>query len=435
MKKLNSEKGAITMITLITILFMISFLMTSYVLLANKVKTQKEMLNETTEIYKPKLTMEEIYNSYFTNDNIVPIYTTEQLLAMGSNEKINIEGKIYTFDNNNNTIYLLKADLEFNANDLELEADWIPPYEDTNFAANFDWNGHTVKVTELSGNIITYDGKYLVTKTDTEKTITLTKATKSNLVDLKIYGNSIQDGTPTSDNPVEIGTVGEPTINLFNPNAELEKLGNYLGFAINITDFTFCMKLKENKTVPEGIYFGLKVYRTENAGDINWFVLNGGMQHSCKSWQNQNYKTEIIVYGANQENWDKIIDAFDILLVEGSYTEATIPSYEPYGYKIPITVTNKTNKTTVNIYLDEPLRKVGSYCDYIDFRNKKLIRNVEVIDETGALTIENSYKGMDTSLETQIDLPDIQLYKGTNIITVDTEVEPSKTSVTYNAKQ
>ena len=31
---------------------------------------------------------------------------------------------------------------------------------------------------------------------------------------------------------------------------------------------------------------------------------------------------------------------------------------------------------TVNIVLSEPLRKIGSYADYIDFKNQKLVRNV-----------------------------------------------------------
>lgn len=328
-----------------------------------------------------------------------------------------------------------------------------------------------------------YSAGYWLTKTGYP--CTLPNSLGKDLRNYKIYGNSIQGETPTPDNPVEIGTVGEHTINLFNPKAELEKLNNYLGFTINLTDFTFYMKLKENKDVPQGVYFGLRVYISETAGNITWFVLNGGLQYSCKSWQNQNYKTEIIVYGAYQENWDKIVDSFDILLVEGVYTVDNIPNYEPYGYKIPVLTGGKnlfdihitpetpiteldvniTQSITVsaqstdvvvsapswkvrvdyqngktdfvgdasyslpfprtfnatednpivkiiyrgaysgfqsgmydiqieygtvatdyepyvepiinNIYLDEPLRKVGDYADYIDFENQKIIRQIK----------------------------------------------------------
>ena len=41
-------------------------------------------------------------------------------------------------------------------------------------------------------------------------------------------------------------------------------------------------------------------------------------------------------------------------------------------YKIPVIVGN----TTTNIYLDEPLRKIGDYSDYIDFKNSKVVRNI-----------------------------------------------------------
>lgn len=46
---------------------------------------------------------------------------------------------------------------------------------------------------------------------------------------------------------------------------------------------------------------------------------------------------------------------------------------ENYGkYKIPVNV----NNTIINIYLDEPLRKIDGYSDYIDFINGKIIRQI-----------------------------------------------------------
>ena len=41
------------------------------------------------------------------------------------------------------------------------------------------------------------------------------------------------------------------------------------------------------------------------------------------------------------------------------------------------------NGKTTNIYLDEPLRKVGNYVDYIDYNNKKIVRNVKERVYTG----------------------------------------------------
>ena len=47
-------------------------------------------------------------------------------------------------------------------------------------------------------------------------------------------------------------------------------------------------------------------------------------------------------------------------------------TYEPY------------KETTTNIYLDEPLRKIGDYADYIDFKEQKIVRKIskEKIDGT-----------------------------------------------------
>lgn len=44
-----------------------------------------------------------------------------------------------------------------------------------------------------------------------------------------------------------------------------------------------------------------------------------------------------------------------------------------YGkYKIPVTV----NNITTNIYLNEPLRKIGDFADYLDYKNGKVVRNI-----------------------------------------------------------
>lgn len=47
------------------------------------------------------------------------------------------------------------------------------------------------------------------------------------------------------------------------------------------------------------------------------------------------------------------------------YADTDTTEYEPY-----------VKPTITHIYLDEPLRKVGDYADYIDFKNQKVIRNV-----------------------------------------------------------
>ena len=66
------------------------------------------------------------------------------------------------------------------------------------------------------------------------------------------------------------------------------------------------------------------------------------------SYNNQNYSAEVVLW--------------DVQIEEG----ANATEYEPYA-----------ESTKTNIYLDEPLRKIGDYTDYIDFANKKVVRNIK----------------------------------------------------------
>jgi len=61
-------------------------------------------------------------------------------------------------------------------------------------------------------------------------------------------------------------------------------------------------------------------------------------------------------------NGNKLLIEMDTLQIE---TNDVMTDYEPYY--LPI---------TTNIYLDEPLRKIGDYADYVDFENRKVVKNV-----------------------------------------------------------
>lgn len=90
---------------------------------------------------------------------------------------------------------------------------------------------------------------------------------------------------------------------------------------------------------------------------------------------------------------------------------------------------------TTDIILNEPLRKSGRYVDYIDFKNKKVVRNVEVVDNTGTLTLEESLNGLVTPIEESVELPSIPTIRGITDIEVLTEVTPSNTEITYIGKE
>ena len=95
-KNIKSEKGAITILVLVSVLFFVSFLVSGYMVVSNKIKGQKEIIEQTRKIYETE-TAEDAYKSFFNNDSYIPIYTAEQFRKIRSGELVNINGKIYTF--------------------------------------------------------------------------------------------------------------------------------------------------------------------------------------------------------------------------------------------------------------------------------------------------------------------------------------------------
>lgn len=70
-----------------------------------------------------------------------------------------------------------------------------------------------------------------------------------------------------------------------------------------------------------------------------------------------------------KNNYYKVRDYYQLMIVEGAYTDTTIGEYEPY-----------VEPVTTNIYVNEPLRKVGDYADYVDFKSGKLYRKIGAVN-------------------------------------------------------
>lgn len=108
-KSLKSERGAIALIVLVTMLFLTAFLMTMFLNVANKAQTSAETTEQIKQKYNNLDDTEIIYQSYFADENVIPIYTVEQLKEIGSGKQIEINGKIYTFATEG--YYVLETDL------------------------------------------------------------------------------------------------------------------------------------------------------------------------------------------------------------------------------------------------------------------------------------------------------------------------------------
>ena len=126
-----------------------------------------------------------------------------------------------------------------------------------------------------------------------------------------------------------------------------------------------------------------------------------------------------------------LIDLDSIQIEEG--TSST--DYEPYGkYKIPIAVTSDNLSDITNIFLDEPLRKVGECADYIDYKNQQLVQNVEVVNSSETTSIEKSFASLANPIVTPMELPLITTNKFTNSLEVCTTTKPSNIKIQYYKK-
>lgn len=168
-----------------------------------------------------------------------------------------------------------------------------------------------------------------------------------NLRDYRIYGNSIQDGTPTPDSPVEIECVGDlSTKNLFDKDKEKYNVfmdsntviskSNYYTIFVNvenISNFTISTKSEKNAYygLCDSIDVGSEIY------EHNYF----GAGISRKVINNTHKYVGISIYYTNISELDSV------QLEEGT----TATDYEPYHkYKIPVVARGKNMATAQQVY-------------------------------------------------------------------------------------
>ena len=191
---------------------------------------------------------------------------------------------------------------------------------------------------------------------ETSGTVPLTiNGIGKNLKDWSITGNTVQNGTPTPDNPIMPQGCGERTGNLFDPNSTRYHMGKATNNKIGIvpygamfyieaapntnytikaytTDSTFVRLYLSNAPIVDGVAESYNVI-SESETTINPEV----------TISNTNYTYLWIQVGGT---WYTEHGGTSIMLNTGS---VALP-YEPYGYKIPVVTRGKnlTNKNSVS---------------------------------------------------------------------------------------
>ena len=224
-----------------------------------------------------------------------------------------------------------------------------------------------------------------------------------------ITGNTVQDGTPTPENPVEVQAVGDRTGNLFDgticiDNVILSQRGNlapnnsyalseYIPVEPNMSYiYHFYHNIAENRST----YSICEYDSNQNVIQpltVQWITENRDYNISFTTQANTAYI---------RINWKKAPDD-DLMLITGS----TPLPYEPYGYKIPVvTSADGTEPITTPIYLPTPLY------------------SGEMMRSDGTITRS------DGTTET-FTAPQIPTINGTTVIDVDTAVKPESMTIKY----
>lgn len=134
---MKNQKGAIALVTLGTVIFMLAFLLSSFVIIQNRIQAQAEIKKETAKLYEKDLeNRETIYQKYFAaSTEVVPITNAEQLLSIGSNKEFAVNGKIYKYSANKD--YILKDNIYLDVENYKNQyADKFSEYTVTNIVGN-----------------------------------------------------------------------------------------------------------------------------------------------------------------------------------------------------------------------------------------------------------------------------------------------------------
>ena len=223
-----------------------------------------------------------------------------------------------------------------------------------------------------------------------------------------ITGNTVQNGTPTPENPVEVQGVGERTGNLFDYSTI--RTGYRIAWATG-EDYA-------DNTAMMSDYIKVKntTYRCSNKAVI--ICYDGNKKYLGALDKSMVIKKEVgTFYGMftindNECKFIKLLtyQGFVIgnktMLNEGS----TALPYEPYGWKIPFITSAEdgTESITTPIYLPTPLY------------------SGEVMRSDGTITRS------DGTTET-FTAPQIPTLNGTTVIDVDTAVKPENMTIKYKA--
>lgn len=364
---------------------------------------------ELNKTFASKLVNYKIYGNSVQNETPTPDNPVE-IQSLGDKKNlIDVQDFNVTFENsyyqNNSTGFLLQPNctytLSFNykINSASENVGCGIGYGATHYAADINYmatypnqtNGRFVNTFTTPADI--GNDKYLFVRfARTAKTSNVNIDFSS--IQLEI-GSEATDYVPYGKYKIPVKVSGK---NLFNidaidgaviANGEAEKINNGWKVKGNYSGLTQTTRY-ENGWFRPGCAKG-SVYIKANqkitvSADIKLIKVSDNYKN--------NNNINIYLYGAKDytapsqaliiDNTTRVKQTFTVEVSGNYYPVFTLQNNELEITNIQIEIGDKNTDfqsyiepTTTNIYLNEPLRKVGNYADYIDFKSGKVVRNVE----------------------------------------------------------
>lgn len=220
-------------------------------------------------------------------------------------------------------------------------------------------------------------------------------------VSLTVAGNTVQDGTPSPETPVEIQGCGDRTANLFNPtvfsfssssglNYELRSDGGIRVYGTKTKDGTW-LAIQSSFEL-SGSYYTPRLSLVVNTANESTEITENrwGVLYTTDSISS----TYVNPYGgtiklSEGETLKSVQFYFTDKIATGTYVDITIYimlnegntalPYEPYGYKVPVRASGKNlspyepyhEPEMITIYIDAPLHGNGDVSDAVELDIEK----------------------------------------------------------------
>lgn len=241
-----------------------------------------------------------------------------------------------------------------------------------------------------------------------------------NVQNYEIYGNSVQDGTPSPDAPIEVQSIGDLVTDIASeyygkydvpiivrgknllPNSNWMSGAHSTGFQeqvsanyiIEYTQNSISFKLpawtgvsspRFQKDSVKRIVFKINQASLDPDNYVNFYIaIQGYDDDNNKVGSKIIYDNVIADRGyvfdfsrISAYSWYTSSTQFSFCILARKNALSNLMIYDiAYYAETNTSVYESYTVETEHVYLDEPIRKVGNYADYIDFKNQKVVRNI-----------------------------------------------------------